>query len=248
MPALVAAIAVATSPCAARPSDKGDSPGVFLGFLNKREAGGNLRKPPHLGLSFGGRRHGAVMDTGSTGIVVAASSIPDIDRLPNRGPGTLTYSSSGRIMQGDWVVTPATISGANGASITTAPIPVLAVRRIACLDNARNCTPNEDPRHVAMIGVGFARRGEPQGPRGPEINPFLNLGDKGSVAGGSRRGYVVTSDGVQVVLAGTEPASDYLMVKLRWDDERQDWSGAPACITIMIGRHRHAARSCRISA
>lgn len=99
-PAMLTAIAVAASPCAAQPSDKADGRGVYLSFLSKRQDSGNLQRPPLLGMSFGGTQHRAVMDTGSTGIVVAASSIPDIDRLPNRGPGTLTYSSSGRIMRG----------------------------------------------------------------------------------------------------------------------------------------------------
>jgi hypothetical protein len=143
VPALLAASVVA-SLGAAQPPDKPDGQNVFLGFLNRRESGGYLQNPPHLGLSSGGRQVRAVMDTGSTGIVVSA--IPDIDRLPNRGPGTLTYTSSDRIMQGDWVVTRVTITGANGARVTTSPIPVLAVRSIACLDNARNCTPREDPR------------------------------------------------------------------------------------------------------
>ena len=210
-PALLTAIAVATSPCAAQPSDKTDGRGVYLRFLSKREAaGGDLQKPPLLGLSFGGRQRRAVMDTGSTGIVVAASSIPDVDRLESRGPGTLTYTSSGRIMRGDWVVTPITIAGANGASVTTAPIPVLAVRRIECLDNARNCSPNENPRHVAMIGIGFGRRG--LGPPERDKNPFLNLADRGSGQVGARRGYVVTREGVQVGLGGADPGKDYVTV------------------------------------
>jgi hypothetical protein len=169
--ALLAASVVASS-SAAQPHDKADGGSVFLRFLNRREPGGYLQNPPHLGLSFGGRQLRAVMDTGSTGIVVSATAIPNIDRLPSRGPGTLTYTSSGRIEQGDWVVVRATIAGANGASVTTSPIPVLAVRSVACLDNARNCTPREDPRHVAMIGVGFGRRGNREGPHGPDINRF----------------------------------------------------------------------------
>jgi hypothetical protein len=52
-----------------------------------------------------------VMDTGSTGIVVSADKIPRIDTLPSLGPGTLTYSSSGRVMMGQWVITPVTIRG-----------------------------------------------------------------------------------------------------------------------------------------
>jgi hypothetical protein len=38
------------------------------------------------------------MDTGSTGVVVSADKIPSIDRLPSLGPGQLTYSSSGRVI------------------------------------------------------------------------------------------------------------------------------------------------------
>jgi hypothetical protein len=231
VPALMAA-SVITSSGVAQPRDRADGQSVFLRFLNRRESGGYLQNPPHLGLSFGGRQRRAVMDTGSTGIVVSAAAIPDIDRLPNRGPATLTYTSSGRIMRGDWVVTRVTITGANGASVTTLPMPVLAVRSIACLDNARNCTPKEDPRHVAMIGVGFGRRGNREGPPGPEKNPFLNLAGTGSGHDALRRGYIVSSAGIQIGLTGADPGDGYVTVQLPWDDERQDWSGASACITI----------------
>jgi hypothetical protein len=226
---LVAASIVASSG-AAQLRDKADGGSAFLRFLNR--PGGSLQNPPFLGLSFGGRRLRAVMDTGSTGIVVSATAIPNIDRLPSRGPGTLTYTSSGRIEQGDWVVVRATITGADGASVTTSPIPVLAVRRVACLDNARNCTVREDPRHVAMIGVGFARRGNREGPTGPGINPFLNLAGNGSGHDGLRRGYIVSREGIQIGLTRADPADGYATVQLPWDDERQDWSGASACITI----------------
>jgi hypothetical protein len=231
VPALLAA-SVVTSPGVAQPHDKADGQSVFLRFLNRRETGGYLQNPPHLGLSFGGRQLRAVMDTGSTGIVVSAAAIPDIDRLPNHGPAMLTYTSSGRIMRGDWVVTRVTITGANGASVTTSPMPVLAVRSIACLDNARNCTPREDPRHVAMIGVGFGRRGNREGPPGPEKNPFLNLAGTGSGRDALRRGYIVGSEGIQIGLTGADPGGGYVTVQLSWDDQRQDWSGAPACIAI----------------
>jgi hypothetical protein len=232
VPALLAASVVVASPGGAQPPDKPDGQSVFLRFLNRRDSGVDLQKPPHLGLSFGGRQVRAVMDTGSTGIVVSAMSIPDVDRLPNRGPGRLTYTSSGRIMQGDWVVTRVTISGANGASVTTSPIPVLAVRSIDCLDTARNCTPREDPRHVAMIGVGFGRRDNRDGPPGSDKNPFLNLAGDGSGHEGLRRGYIVSRAGVRVGLTGADPGDGYVTVRLSWDDQRQDWSGAPACIAI----------------
>jgi hypothetical protein len=224
-PLLFAAIVVAS---AAQPHDKAEAQSVFLRFLDRREFGGHLQNPPHLGLSFGGRQRRAVMDTGSTGIVVSAAAIPDIDRLPSRGPGTLTYTSSGRIMQGDWVVTRVTITGANGVGMTTSPIPVLAVRSIACLAN----TPTEDPRRVAMIGVGFARRGNREGPAGPDKNPFLNVAGNGADHAELRRGYIVSSAGVQIGLTRADPGEGYVTVQLTWDDARQDWSPAPACITI----------------
>jgi hypothetical protein len=230
-PALLAASVAALS-VAAQPRDKADGQGVFLRFLDRREPGGYVQNPPHLGLSLGGRQLRAVMDTGSTGIVVSATAIPNIDRLPNRGPGTLTYTSSGRIMQGDWVVTRVTITGANGASVATSPMPVLAVRSIACLDNARNCTTREDPRHVAMIGMGFGRRGNREGPPGPEKNPFLNMAGAGSGHDAVRRGYIVSSAGIQIGLTAADPGDGYVTVQLARDDARQDWSGAPACITI----------------
>jgi hypothetical protein len=61
-------------------------------------------------------------------------------------------------MQGVWVIVPVAIGGANGASITTRPMTVFAVTSIDCTETARNCTPRDDPRHVAMIGMGFGRR------------------------------------------------------------------------------------------
>jgi hypothetical protein len=212
----LAAAAVGAAPAGAQPSSAGE--GTFLKFMRD---GDGFQRPPNLGLSFGGSVRRANMDTGSTGVVVAASAIPGVDQLPTRGPGELTYTSSGRIMQGDWVVTPVTITGANGVSVTTQPIAVLAVRRIACTERARNCTPRENPSRVAMIGVGFARK------RDRDINPFLNIAAKVS-----RRGYAISRDGVQVGLPSAGAGSDYVTVQLRWDDEVNDWAPAPACITI----------------
>jgi len=215
----------------AHAADRADGRGVYLSFYNARGDGGDLRRSPRLGLSLGGRQVRAVMDTGSTSIVVSATSIPNLDQLPNQGPGTLTYSS-GQIMQGDWVVTPATISGANGASITTRPIPILAVRSIDCVENARICTPRDDPREVAVIGVGFGRAGRRDGTPGRDKNPFLNVAGYSSSNEHPRRGYIVTRSGIQVGLGRADPSGTFVTVPLRWNDEQQDWAGAPACIAI----------------
>lgn len=226
--ALLAATSGAPRLAHAQPSPQAGKSGVYMRYLNAPQAGDDLREPPHLTMSFGGRKVRAVMDTGSTGIVVSATSIPGIDQLPNRGPGTLTYTSSGRIMQGDWVVTPVTIAGANGASVTTAPVVVLAVRTVRCTETARSCTQRDNPRGVAMIGIGFGRKRKPEDV--PDKNPFLNVPGMG--IDGLRRGYVITRAGVQVGLTDANSKGDYVTVALRRDEELGDWTGAPACISI----------------
>ncbi len=149
--------------------------GVYLPYVNPPGPGEDITDLPRLRISFGGRSYGAVMDTGSTGIVVSADKIPNVTNLQSLGPGELTYSSSGRIMIGRWVVTPVTISGGDGTRIITAPIAVLAVTRVACTQGARRCSPNEAPRRISMLGVGFGRGGDQAGQSGLGKNPFLNV-------------------------------------------------------------------------
>jgi hypothetical protein len=85
--------------------------GIFLEFQNAPAPGKPLNEVPHLSVGVEGALVSAVMDTGSTGVVLSATSIPHVDKLPSLGPGSITYSSSGRIMTGNWVVTPLVIAG-----------------------------------------------------------------------------------------------------------------------------------------
>lgn len=197
-----------------------------LRFLDAPADGMPVERSPKLHMSFGGANVRAIMDTGSTGILVSASAIPGVDALPSKGPGELTYTSSGRIMRGKWVTTPVTISGRDGASVTTKPMPVLAVTRMDCLDNARDCTPMDAPRHVAMMGVGFAREGDRQRTGTPDKNPFLNL-DAGN---GLRRGYVISRASVRLGLTAAT-THGFSFLKLERNAELGDWRPLPACIT-----------------
>ncbi len=216
------------------PDYAGARTAAFLPFLNAPLAGQPVTHTPKLAVTFpGGRVHRGTMDTGSTGVVVSATSIPNLDTLPNLGPGTLTYSSSGRIEKGVWVVTPLTLSGANGASVTTRPMPVLAVREIACTPAARNCRPRRNPRNIAMIGVGFARQHDHQTKGTPDHNPLLmveGMGEPGK-PGTIRRGYVVTPRGVQVGLDAAA-AARFTFVKLEKSPTYPDWSAAPVCLSV----------------
>jgi hypothetical protein len=209
--------------------------GAYLPYLNAPAPDGDIARVPRLRISFGARSYDVVMDTGSTGVVVSADKIPNIDRLQSLGRGELTYSSSGRVMIGQWVVTPMTIAGAGGARVTTAPIPVLAVTRIECTPQARRCTPNDAPRGVSMLGIGFARRGDHQAQSGPDRNPFLNvarLDGDGPNPTPLRRGYIVTRRGVHVGLTGANTEGDFAYVKLARAADDRDWAATPVCIAV----------------
>jgi hypothetical protein len=211
-------------------SHAGYSASTYIRFLDPPARGSPRATIPHLLLSFGGAPRAAVMDTGSTGIVVSADAIPDIASLPSRGPASLAYSSSGRIMRGTLVVTAVTIAGADGASITTAPIAVLAVTRMDCQRTARDCKPRARPPHVAMIGVGFGREHDHQSIGTPDKNPFLTVAT--TPQDRVRRGYVITAEGVHVGLTAEDTAGGFSFVKLMPDPRWPDWQAAPACITV----------------
>lgn len=201
--------------------------GVFLRYLNAEE--GDLREVPRIGLSFGERPIRAVLDSGSTGIVVAASFIANFDRLPSLGEGKLTYSSSGRVMLGQWVVTPVALVGGDGAAVQTEPMPVLAVTHVECLQHARDCTPSDAPRGIAMVGIGYGREGDLQSQSTPQKNPLLR------VTGGHgerRRGYVLTAHGVHVGLTAANTRGPFSFTKLSRQPDRPDWSATPACISL----------------
>lgn len=221
------AASVAVSAQSAPPSYERFREGVFLRYLNSHE--GEIDETPRIGLSFGERVHRAVLNSGSTGVVVAARMMPNFDQLPSLGDGRLTYTSSGRIMLGRWVVTPLTLIGQDGARVQTEPLPVLAVTQVQCTRKARNCTPNDAPRNIAMVGVGFGRQGDRQSQSAPDKNPLLR------VTGGTgerRRGYVLTPEGVHVGLTGANTKGTFAFTKLTRQPDRPDWSAVPACISL----------------
>ncbi|WP_239025239.1 hypothetical protein [Rhodoligotrophos defluvii] len=202
--------------------------GVFLPYLNAGD--GDLTRPPRLGLSLGGRMLAAVVDSGSTGIVVAAAYMPDWQQLESVGEGRITYTSSGRVMSGQWVITPVTVQGADGSSVATTPMPVLVVTEVTCLEHARNCQPNDDPHGIAMIGIGFAREHDAQAQGTPDKNPLLQVAAQEGQK--QRRGYILTQRGVHVGLTGANTRGTFRAVKLDRQQTVDDWSPIPACISI----------------
>ncbi|MFL5259586.1 MAG: hypothetical protein ACJ8AS_07510 [Hyphomicrobiales bacterium] len=200
---------------------------VFLRYLNSD--GPQLNGTPQIGLSIGGPLLRATLDSGSTGVVVAATSISNLDQLSSLGEGQLTYTSSGRIMRGRWVLAPVTLTGADGAQLQTEPMPVLAVLKVECLEHARDCEPTDEPRHIAMVGIGFAREHDRQPDSTPEKNPLLRISGGGTEW---RHGYVVTATGVQVGLTSANSGGEFQFVKLKRQPDLPDWSAVPACISL----------------
>ncbi len=236
--ALLALTLTGLLPAGAHASDgapdlSGSTHSIFLPYLNAPLASAPILRPPMVGLSFGGPVMRAVLDTGSTGVVVAARAIPNLSQLKNLGPGALTYTSSGRIMRGDWVLAPVTLSGPNGAQVTSRPIPVLAVRRVDCLKSARNCRVRVNPTHIAMVGIGFAREKDKQPSGTPDHNPLLNLPAMGTAQapGAMRRGYVVTKQGIHVGLTA-ELGKGFTFAKLARNPNAPDWAPIPACLSL----------------
>lgn len=226
--AAVASAAFITAAAAQdRPSYDQFNEGRFLRFLNAHED--EIDAVPRIGLSFGDRPIRAVIDSGSTGVVVAARYIPNFDQLQSIGEGKLTYTSSGRVMRGQWVITRLALVGQRGARIETEPMPVLAVTNVDCLETARDCTPSSSPRNIAMVGVGFGREGDQQSQSTPDRNPLLRIaaGD-----GQRRRGYVLTREGVHVGLTGENTRGEFRFVKLDRRPDGRDWAGIPACISL----------------
>ncbi len=211
----------------APPSYEGYREGRFLRYLNAHEA--PIAAVPRIGLSFGERTLNAVIDSGSTGIVVAARYIPGFDSLPSAGKGRLTYSSSGRVMIGRWVVTPLALVGRDGARVETEPMPVLGVTRVECWTIARDCTPHDDPSGIAMVGIGFARQGDHQSQSTPDKNPLLRIAGGGEER---RRGYILSPQGVHIGLTPANTQGDFRYIKLARAADRPDWAPLPACISI----------------
>ncbi|BAF88819.1 conserved hypothetical protein [Azorhizobium caulinodans ORS 571] len=213
------------------PARAADPSPVTLPYIDAPAGGTALNHVPHLMVSVGGgpaRR--AVLDTGSTGLVIAAKAIPDFEHLPRIGPRSITYRSSGRVVHGVMVLVPVTITGADGTSVTTTPIPVLATQWRDCLPHARRCVPARDLNEGAMIGIGYGHEATNAKVSGAAKNPFLHVAGM-DAAGPLRPGYVVTRSAVTVGLPPTLPEG-FSLVRLDRQRGNGDWSLPPACVRL----------------
>jgi hypothetical protein len=181
--------------------------------------------------------HGAVprrfgMDTGSTGIAVAAEHFMPGPGDVAGGPGQIVYNSSGRILDGTYYTTDVEIQRNADTPVATARVQVLRVENIACQPRARDCTPNPNPRGVSFMGIGFDRDAAQGSTPGAPRNPFVNLTSlaSGAPVSSVRPGYVITRTGVHLGMT-PELTRDFAFVKLA---PRTDttWSAAPLTVSV----------------
>jgi len=181
------------------------------------------------------RRFG--MDTGSTGIVAAADHYTPGPGDVAGGPGRLVYNSSGRILNGTYYTTDVVIQRDGSTPVATARVQVLRVTGITCLEHARDCRPEQNPRDVAFMGIGFDRESA-QGTEGTTPrNPFTNLVSlaSGAPLSSIRPGYIVTRTTVYLGMTA-ELTHDFAFVKLAPSAaSRPDapvWRTAPMTVSI----------------
>jgi hypothetical protein len=160
----------------------------------------------------GGPAYPYIVDTGSVGMVLPASDVPNLP--PNSPPGSMLYNSSGLVLTGVWATLPMRFPQAVNAKgdtvIATATVPVLAVDTARCIGkgvNSDKCNPSHIPR---MLGVGFGRGTTVQ--TSPEYNPFLNLTEMAAVT--MRRGYIIGRGGLSLGLTDSIVTGAWTMQQL----------------------------------
>ena len=182
------------------------------------------------------------VDTGSTGVIVGADDVPNID--PKAPAGSITYSSSGIELDGVWTVATITFpdSKDDHGNVATAVVPVLAVNERKIHPGAVNgrktpaTTTVKNPK-VYMFGIGTGRGKEAH----QERNPWVNL--KEMQAGTMRRGYTITRDGITLGLTADTVGKGYLYEKLQphigvattmpmAESAPKDWDSSQGWITV----------------
>lgn len=178
------------------------------------------------------------VDTGSTGIVVAADLIdPQAEDAKVCAPPLIEYTSSGNINIGAWKLTTVTFYDSQGRPHTTEKIPVLAVTVVANASTNTaskvNCTPPSGPKRVCpvMLGVGFDRDAGT-----PDLNPFLHLQEMTGSGATVQQGYMFTGDKLILGMNDADVAGFGFIElqqspRLCFNGKQCDWSTETASIS-----------------
>ncbi|KAF2823817.1 hypothetical protein CC86DRAFT_372022 [Ophiobolus disseminans] len=195
------------------------------------------------------------VDTGSTGILIGAPILPNID--PSAGePAHHFFTSSLRLYVGRLVDLSVGFYGENGSN-ATATIPVLIVDKSWLCPwynpskDGFQCPPGphgeiaqeRDTSKIAYMGVGFGRNCPKDGMpiAAPQVNPFLNIdaiNGKPLSKATMRSGYIVTTEGVHLGLTRDNTrgfAFDDLQPGVTHGHDPRDWAMARMSFRINGG-------------
>ncbi len=224
-------------------------------------AGGQFQGSPLIDVTFdNGGTNLFTVDTGSTGVIVDQTTWAPSGSDSYRGPGSMYYSSSNLLYQGDWYTT--TFQVGSGATTATITVPVLSAATQSYCPNgpSSGCQDQTSAFTIRYFGVGFAREADSQavnwdGGVGsiPGNNPLLHVtavngagvtasapfqpGSTG-VNGNYSTGYILTPQGLTLGLTAANTAGFAFANPLSWNyDANQvgasDWNKVPVTVTVI---------------
>jgi hypothetical protein len=221
---------------------------IFIPFVNKFSP----KHVPQVRCTIEGVGIDMPVDTGSTGLLIGAPRLPNVD--PKAGePAHHFFTSSKILYVGRLVQLPLAFLGEFGSN-ATAKVPVLVVDKSWTCPwyipgkDSFECPPGpkgekateRDTSEITYMGVGFGRNNPKDGMpiAGPRVNPFLNIDTiNGSQISTTpmRAGYIVTTKGIHLGLTSQNVrgfAFGDLEPGLTHATDSRDWAMARMCFSI----------------
>lgn len=233
------------------PSYDGASVTQCIPFANFQPV--SFTDAPQLNFSIAGDStvHSVTMDTGSVGIAISATNIPNYEQLKKAAgatAGTQFLSSSKVLWVGTWVPMTVTLHDRNKMPVATSDVLALGVEQSGRCDSYQtdqqicpNLPAPEKP--VLYMGVGFGQEADFQPQGTPDKNVLLNLRSVNGqpVAPGTlNKGYIIGRQGIQVGLTAANTAG-FRFAKLQpYQQYPGDWMMPRGCITVNPDRNRDA--------
>jgi subtilase-type serine protease len=171
------------------------------------------------------------IDTGSQGIVVSKSFVPNFRRTGRKGK--IHYSSDGNIYDGFWqrhtVRLPDSFDSEGRTGVVEATVRIFVATRLCPLSG-----PCIDDPPVSMMGIGFGRPDDGYVGYQPSLidNPVLNLPEM--ISGRMRAGYVMSKTALQVGLTAANAGSNFAWAKLFPLDTEASANWTPMQGTMLI--------------
>ncbi|CAO3413115.1 hypothetical protein [Azospirillum endophyticum] len=249
--ALLTLVATAPALAQSQPNYGGASVSQCIPFANFQPV--SFTDPPQLKFSIAGAGtiHAVTMDTGSVGVAMSATNIPNYDTLktaPGAKPGTQFLSSSKVLWVGTWVPMTVTLYDRADKPVATSGVFILGVEKSGRCDSYQtdqqicpDLPPPEKP--VLYMGVGFGQEADFQPQGTPDKNVLLNLRSVNGqpIADGMlNAGYIIGRQGIQVGLTAAN-TSGFRFTKLEaYQQYPGDWMMPRGCITVNPDENRDA--------